>query len=263
MKITPESYFIFSGGEVHCKMGGGDQSHITCLDYTMNGFMALAELRQMLDAKGYPAEVTYPYLPYARQDRWMAENEPFSLKVFCQLLNSLKFNRVTIWDPHSDVAPALIDNCRVVPQWEIAKRVIPQEYFDDPQVLFVSPDAGAYKKLSKLIGADSRIVIGTKNRDVQGKITHTNVFYAGLNKLQGSTCVIVDDICDGGRTFIELAKALRMHGVFRVILYVTHGIFSNGFEELSKPIDQIYTTNSFRKQTGLPRLDYVKQVQLC
>ena len=33
------------------------------------------------------------------------------------------------------------------------------------------------------------------------------------------------DICDGGRTFIELAKVLKDNGAKRVTLYVTHGIF--------------------------------------
>jgi ribose-phosphate pyrophosphokinase len=59
--------------------------------------------------------------------------------------------------------------------------------------------------------------------------------------------VIVDDICDGGRTFTEIAKAIRTQVPnARIYLVVTHGIFSAGFEELEKYFERIYTTNSYK-----------------
>ncbi len=171
----------------------------------------------------------------------MAEDEPFSLKIFCDLLNSQKFESVTIYDPHSDVTPALIDNCEIIQQWDIARMVLPQEYFNN--YLFVSPDAGAYKKVSKLMHDDSRIAIGVKNRDASGNITHTDVFSPA--PIEGQDCLIVDDICDGGRTFIELAKTLKDKGAKSVTLYITHGIFSKGVDALKPHIDRVHTTNSF------------------
>lgn len=234
-------YFIFSGGEVHCQIND-NPNEIVVKDYTMNGFMALAQHVEVLRRLGKTCiDVVYPYFPYARQDRVMVRNEPFSLKVFCDLLNSLNLSSVEIWDAHSDVTPALIKNCNVVPQWEIAEKTMPSEYFKER--LFISPDAGAYKKVSKLIADDKRIAIGVKNRDAEGNITHTGVF--SPIPIEGQDCVIVDDICDGGRTFIELAKTLKAKGAKTVTLYVTHGIFSKGLEELKLYIDRIYTTNSF------------------
>lgn len=247
MRITKQNYFTFTGGEVHCKWLEQHRSaRLTCLDYSMNGFMSLCEHREIL-ARQFINElqpsVVYPYLPYARQDRVMAEDEPFSLKIFCNLLNSQNFSSVTIYDPHSDVGPALINNCIVIPQWEIAKDALPATFFEDRNVLFVSPDAGAYKKVSKLMSDDTRIILGVKNRNIEGKITHTDVF--SPTSIAGKDCVIVDDICDGGRTFIELAKVLWARGADRVVLYVTHGIFSNGLDEIKQHIDHVYTTNSF------------------
>lgn len=244
MKITKDSYFKFNGGEVHCKMEKLPLD-IIMQDYTMDGFMALAEHVEIIRRKypPYQLQVTYPYLPYARQDRVMQDNEPFSLHIFAKMLNLLKINKVTIWDPHSDVVPALIDNCHTVHQWEIAHRILPKELVENDDVLFISPDAGAYKKLSKLITKDGRIAIGVKNRDITGKITHTDIF--SPVPIEGKDCIIVDDICDGGRTFIELAKVLKTKGANKVMLYVTHGIFSQGFLELDKYIDHIFTTNSF------------------
>ncbi len=82
-----------------------------------------------------------------------------------------------------------------------------------------------------------------KNRDKTGKITHTDVFSPA--PIEGYDCFIVDDICDGGRTFIELAKTLKEKGAEKIYLYITHGIFSNGFGDLSTYFEHIYTTNSF------------------
>jgi ribose-phosphate pyrophosphokinase len=244
LEITKDGYFTFSGGEVHCKVDQDRVLPIIMRDYTMNGFMALAEYVEVLRrCRIQYIDVAYPYFPYARQDREMEKMEPFSLRVFCNLLNSLKLSSVTIYDPHSDVTPALIDNCKVIPQWEIVRGCMPQEWVDDDNLMFVSPDAGAYKKVSKLLWNDKRITIGVKNRGPKGNIIHTDVF--SPVDLNGKDCVIVDDICDGGRTFIELAKVLKMRGAKRLFLYVTHGIFSKGLEELFQYFDMIYTTNSF------------------
>lgn len=234
-------HFIFSGGEVHCAIND-NPNKVVVRDYSMNGFMALAEHVEVYRRLGKSRiDVIYPYFPYARQDRVMVKNEPFSLKVFAELLNSLNLSSVEVWDAHSDVTSALVKNCRVVPQWDLARRTLPAGYFENH--LFVSPDAGAYKKLTKLVAEDSRICIGVKNRDSQGNIIHTDVF--SPVPIEGRDCVMVDDICDGGRTFIELAKTLKAKDAASVILYVTHGIFSKGFDELKQHIDRIYTTNSF------------------
>jgi ribose-phosphate pyrophosphokinase len=255
MKLTKDSYFIFPGGEVHYKLDRSKSAtwhNVIMQDYSMNGLMALAQHVQMMNNERREVEVTYPYFPYARQDRFTNETEPFSLKVFCDFLNSLKLDMVTIFDAHSDVTPALINNCRFTHQWEIAKKAMPMDVLDKLNVLFISPDAGAYKKVSKLVPDDQRIAIGVKNRDTStGKITHTDVF--SPVPIEGRHCVIVDDICDGGRTFIGLAKTLKSKGAKKIYLYVTHGIFSNGFEELRKYIDHIYTTNSFPQ----PKDDYI------
>lgn len=266
MKLDVESYFKFSGGEVHCKLEKSlpgiftTSGTITCLDYTMNGFMALAETVQILDRRGiHDLVLILPYLPYARQDRFINPDEPFSLKIYAELINSLSFNRVEIYDCHSDVGLALIENSLHIPQWKVAAKVLPCELLADENVLLVSPDAGAYKKVSCLMPDDNRIVLGTKQRDSDGKITKTNI-YSPVDVL-GKECLIVDDICDGGRTFVELAKILKEKGASKIMLYVTHGIFSTGFMELQKYIDIIYTTNSFPLSDQCPE-GYVARVNI-
>lgn len=255
MNLTKDNYFLFPGGEVHVTWNPSN-SIITMHDYSMNGLMALAQVVEIIRRKwrdGSKIHIHYPYLPYARQDRAMKENESFSLKVFCEFLNILDFDKITLYDPHSDVGPALIKNCETLSQDSIARCALPVEWLMDG-VLYVSPDAGAYKKLSKLIPNDECIAVGVKQRDAQGGISGTRVF--SPRPIQGARCLIVDDICDGGRTFTELAKALREQGAAVIALYVTHGIFSNGFAELRKCIDHIYTTNTIPQNNDTPE-DFV------
>jgi ribose-phosphate pyrophosphokinase len=59
----------------------------------------------------------------------------------------------------------------------------------------------------------------------------------------GQDLLIVDDICDGGGTFVGLAKELRKAGAKKVYLYVTHGIFSKGLP--LEGIDRVFTTDSY------------------
>ena len=63
--------------------------------------------------------------------------------------------------------------------------------------------------------------------------------------MEGSDILIVDDICDGGRTFIGLAEELKKKNAGDLYLFVTHGIFSQGFSELKKHFKKIFSTNSF------------------
>lgn len=200
-----------------------------------------------------------PYFPAARQDRVMNTGEPFAVRVMAQLINSCKFDEVEVWDPHSDVLAALFDPgvLKVRPQWDLWKNMIPHRYceagfdeagFDPNQVALVSPDAGALKKIYKLAKETGLAVVeATKQRDVKtGQIVKTAVDVQEL--LKYSCLYIVDDICDGGRTFIELANVIREGGFTgQLVLCVTHGIFSRGLGCL-EVFDNVYTINNMSNE---------------
>lgn len=191
-------------------------------------------------------ELILPYIPYARQDRVAANGEALSIKVFANILNSLGYKRVTVLDPHSDVSTALIDNIFVVPQNMVFRNVLLNLLDENKRIDLISPDAGALKKVYKLTNIGPKTIsknirIGAKHRDTQtGEITGTTVD----GTAEAKTAIVVDDICDGGRTFIELAKVVR-NEYDKLILCVTHGIFSKGLDILLEFYDEIYTTNSW------------------
>jgi ribose-phosphate pyrophosphokinase len=94
-----------------------------------------------------------------------------------------------------------------------------------------------------------------KIRDVKtGRLSGAQVF---ANDLQGVDCLIVDDICDGGGTFLQLAKTLRSKNAGRIFLAISHGIFSNGTDALTNELDGVFTTNSFYNGTAQPQLTVI------
>lgn len=196
------------------------------------------------------------YVPYflgARSDRKFREGGVNYLKrVICPVINSQKFNTVVILDPHSDVLEACIDNYEKISNFILVKNSLTSiDNRDGAQdrIVLVSPDGGALKKIYDVAEEFQipNIITAMKHRDIKtGKITHTEV--PDLSKFgEDHKFVIVDDICDGGRTFIELSKAIRkQNAISDIYLIVTHGIFSSGLEELSKYFTKIYTTNSVK-----------------
>jgi ribose-phosphate pyrophosphokinase len=194
-------------------------------------------------------ELYVPYFLGARSDRKFLPGTSNYLKtVICPIINSQKFDKVKVLDPHSDVLEACLDNFVKISNGRFIASVFEAEYEDD-NVVLVSPDAGALKKVFKIqkeYGVQ-HLIIGHKNRDpFTGEITHTSISGSTGDESKPQTHIIFDDICDGGRTFIELAKVLRRNTAHhdRIVLAVTHGLFTKGVDVVLEHVDAIYTTNS-------------------
>ena len=114
-----------------------------------------------------------PYCPHARMDRVKDEEDTFTLKYFCEVINSLKFERVYVVDAHSSVAPALLDNVinlsvETKINYAINNYLGVKKGVDDVVVIF--PDEGAMKRYSQYIKVP--YTFGIKERDWKtGEIT--------------------------------------------------------------------------------------------
>lgn len=182
-------------------------------------------------------QLCIPYVPFSRQDRVTIPGESLSIKVFCDLINSIGAWQVEIIDPHSDVTTSLLNNCKVIEQWEVFQ----PELKDKNDFLLISPDGGALKKIYKLAERVNcaGVIECSKIRNVKtGEITGVQVH---AKHLERRDCYIVDDICDGGRTFIEIAKVLKTLNAGKIVLMVTHGFFTKGLDVFGGLIDEIYT----------------------
>jgi ribose-phosphate pyrophosphokinase len=225
----------------------------------LNSFLDLELIicaKKILDNLGTPQVVLHvPYFLGARSDRRFDEGTVHYLKeVICPIINSLKFDAVVVLDPHSDVLEACLDNMVKVDNHLIVKSAltaIDNKNDARDRICLVSPDAGAYKKIFDVAKKFeiNNVITATKVRDLKtGKILHTEVPLAAARYYDGIKFVIVDDICDGGRTFTEIAKAIRDQlPNAKVYLIVTHGIFSAGEEPLKKYFEHVYTTNSVKE----------------
>lgn len=273
---TSVSMMTFPGGEVGVNVNTGSLdawnpqaanvkyidlfAKIQNSDQLMAMFLATDALRRV-----YPyakIDLTIPYFPYARQDRVCNAGEALSVKVMATLINAMKYDSVTVVDPHSPVLVAALDKVFVVEQSRAFQK-IKQDWHN---WTIIAPDAGAAKKteeFAKLVGAKN-VLYFSKNREMStGRITGMKMLnpeiLTGVDKL-----LVLDDICDGGRTFVELAQVFDVldskgqHINYnRLELAVTHGIFSKGVSVLTYVYDHVYTTDTL-PQKAHSKLTVVK-----
>lgn len=203
-----------------------------------------AELFTLICARRHYASqkaiLTMPYIPHARMDRVKSHEDVFTLKYFCEVINSLNFEAVLVLDPHSNVAPALLNNVGFIPVDSHINNVLRD--FDSNLALFY-PDEGAMKRYAHTFVMP--FAFGMKRREWEtGKILGLDILQS--ENIVGKDVLIIDDICSRGGTFYHSAKALLEAGAASVSLYITHcentilegEIFTSGL------IRQVYTTDS-------------------
>ena len=204
-------------------------------------FAAEAELITLIQLSdlgtGRPMHLELTYLPYGRQDKAVSNEATFGLQSFIRVLRLCAFDSITVMDPHSQVVMDDLPHCRAIyPHAQVTAAI-----HDTQATAIAYPDAGAVRKYTAIYQTDCRIISGRKVRNQQtGVLTDTAI----EGDPADHTVLIVDDICDGGRTFVALADALYAGGAQAVHLFVTHGLFSKGIHVLTTArIDRIFTAH--------------------
>lgn len=207
-------------------------------------FLHIAQLVDLL--KIYRAgeiNLEIPYFPYARQDKIVSNCTTFAKSTFLKLLEGLKINSITCFDIHSDYLNNEYRIKSVSPLGEVIQSAV-----NCGAELLVYPDKGALNKYAKDFNKIFDYIYAEKIRNQEnGQIVEIKYFGSCKDKV----CLIVDDICDGGRTFIELSSLLYSGGAKEVNLYVSHGIFSNGIKILKDAgIKKIFTKEGLKNDTS-------------
>jgi ribose-phosphate pyrophosphokinase len=203
----------------------------------------------LLNTSGILIEELYiPYLPYARQDKEISNTTTFAKEIFLRMIFKDGVHKVTTLDAHS--TNDAIESYAALPY--IKKAIL-----DNRPTILVFPDTGAYLRYANQLKSEeySFLVLGKVRNQESGVITSLSIdenLTTAEVKIQlqskHNRMLIVDDICDGGATFINASLYLHENYDCEVSLYVTHGIFSKGFDSLIKSgISQFYTTQSLRK----------------
>lgn len=228
-----------------------NQPHINITDVAANDEVRVVapirsslELIQLLEVSNaldhlfaHKRDLVIPYLMAARFDRLMQHGDSVDLEVVAQLINSCAFPRVNLFDVHSDVALRLIRNSHSHNNSKLLKA------YTKTNAVLICPDGGAAKKIEdyKKHLHLSDVVYCIKGRDLSNGKVSLKVIEP--QRCEGKNCVIVDDICDGGATFIAISDQINPA---HLTLIVSHGIFSKGFSVLEQHFDEIITSDSYR-----------------
>lgn len=226
---------------------GADGNDLFTLAMWADACHRRADIRHAAEPASAPDRIVVflPYLPGARADH--CDFIPFGTGVYAEFINSLGADQVVCLDPHSPVMPSLIagatviDSTRLVRQHIVGRAdqdVKPQRYDG-----IIAPDKGAVERASHVAAAcHLPLYCAEKHRD------------QSTGKLSGFTCeslpdagrfLVVDDICDGGGTFLGLADATGLPPE-RLGLYVSHGVFSGrALDTLPARFGEVWTTDSF------------------
>lgn len=264
--------FKFHGGEVHFKIEDKDyyrdhilqstEINIATRIHNSDELMLLILVVDMLRKDGFrnPIRVLLPYFPYMQADRDFAEGETFSLKTIGHLLSTLDVQSWSVFDAHSDSTQMTLKNIRVTSPAELIGQILNEDNPNIDNLGIMSPDNGAYKRVKKIIDRikwEGPFYTANKDRNISSNNIEDINF--NVDDFGGRDLLIIDDICIGGRTFIELAKKLREKNVGKLYLYVSHGIFAYGLDPILEYYDGIYTTNSRKEAESFPkneRYDY-------
>jgi|ERR1700722_5367496 len=234
------SFILFPDNQPHVRISGisdGDDVRVICPIRSSLEMMHLLQVSNALDnVFAYKRELVIPYLMGARYDRVMQAGDSIDLKVVADLINSCGFEKVLLFDVHSEVALQLISRSQ-----NVSNIALVQAYEKDNAVL-ICPDAGAVKKVTKYLEWNPRIKEVTycfKKRDTDG---HVKLKVVEPDVCTGRNCVVIDDICDGGATFMAIGDQIKPK---HLTLIVSHGIFSRGFDDLGRYYQHIITTDSY------------------
>jgi len=268
--------FTFPDGQPHLKVLQYPKNVTVRIRNPTDLFKVLL-LADVYQSRSIPFSLRILYMLAGRMDRPLSDSEPNTLDVATNTLTGVIWGwhgklDVSVFCQHSRVTGGLLGipfepeasedsffdtgilNCILGYDSELIKG----GRYDTRSVkhTIVYPDKGAcdrfkagYKFPAWHTEADT-VVLSKKRELSTGKILGMEI----TEGTPGECCVIVDDLCDGGATFIGAAKCLREAGAKFVGLVVAHGIFSKGIQHLfDNGIDHIHTSNSFRDWTPQPK----------
>lgn len=247
----------FPDGDVRLELEGinrKDHAMIVCRIRNAEELYILMQAGDILNRHEVRLSLSIYYLMGMRMDRVMDFNMPFNLKVVTNMINSINPAEVHVFEPHSDVTKELIKNW-----WADIYYKMP----NFSEYLPMLPDEGAANRYEFMY--DTPVLKGNKKRDPEGGITEYSIMDEELladENHKDKPIIVLDDLCDGGSTFVELAKAVKdIDPNRKLAICVAHMVNRLGIERLKEWYDEIYFTNSYKDwDEEIP--DYIKQDQI-
>lgn len=236
----------FPDGEKHLKIKRLDRKDtvaIVCRITNSDDLFLLMQLSDILNRQCVTVEkIVIPYLMTMRCDRLFSLEQPFSLKIIANVINSFKAKKVVIIEPHSNICLDLIKNSEA--------KYTSKGLLEYPTAVCF-PDKGALDRYAHCMLMRPYITC-SKVRDLEtGKITSFGIDDVREYK-EGEDIIVIDDLCDGGATFVGIANKLRELKPKSLTLAVTHAVQMGGIENVSRVYDRVIITNSYKDWDNLP-----------
>lgn len=236
-------------------------AHVQSSDDLLRLLMYLQATRLTIDGR----VVFIPYLPYARQDRVAAPGDPDAIDMLARMLGMTSVREFVTLDVHSPharrrflEAGCALSSLSPLPYLE---RYIDSVARRERPLVLVAPDAGAREKVTEyalgLEGRSVEIICCAKKRAADtGALSGFEIVSAPDSLHPHASVFVVDDICDGGGTFLGVAEALRAKyaQALQLHLFTSHGIYSKGLEALTTAYQSLGSTDSFLHELSHPRL---------
>lgn len=199
-----------------------DTYHIEWYFKNENEVIYLHQLRTLLYSVGTNKKCTLyiDYLPYARQDKKVTNTSCFGLYAFIRILCLYPYEKIEILDPHSDMIFLMGKKIQPIYLTDKVKEIFKETKSD----VVCYPDKGALSKYTKIYKDLPYIHASKERNQLTGEITKHEL----IGDVKDKNILIVDDILDGGATFIHLAKLLKDNGAKEINIFVTHGLYTKG-----------------------------------
>lgn len=204
---------------------------------SMNDLFVLLQATNILERFEISYYVQIMYLMTQRTDRLFSYGRPLSLKVMMGMLNQIH-GHIQILEPH---------NIDAIKNYSLASAInYKHEALSDYGLTIMFPDKGA---LNRYMDDDDKEnlfpIYGEKQRDVDtGKIIGYKININGNTHVCEIT--IVDDLCDGGGTFLMALEQLRkLYPKTKINLEVVHAVQEAGIRKVCEAFDKVTVTNSY------------------
>jgi ribose-phosphate pyrophosphokinase len=212
-------------------------------------FMELAFVNEALkNASAKEIVDVLPDLKFSRQDRKDEARVALNAKVVADIA-SLYADRVMTVDVHSLQIQGFysipFDPLYSFP--DVVEHLYNHHRDHLENIVIMSPDLGgsprakSFKNRLAAKGVTTDFAMGYKERPKPGEVSKE---YIVLGDVEGKNILMVDDILDGGGTFITAADTLKKFGAKNVWAYATHGLFTKGVEIVTSALDKVLVSDT-------------------
>jgi len=177
-----------------------------------------------------------PYYPNARSDKRDAPRVPIMARVTTKKFEDAGADRIITVDLHSGQIQGFgdkpMDNLYARP-WIV--NFLNGTFFNgktleeiNQQNIFVSPDAGGYKRVhaySEMMKINNITMHKERDYSAPGQVLRSIIVGQNSN-IVGKRCFVFDDMIDTAGTLISTVNELVSAGASEVVPVATHGIFS-------------------------------------